>query len=135
MRVQHALQSGYCVQRLSRFARGNESQQHQIEKWLDGKSYSHQTRLNYLRDLALLFNSSITHGWTASKSAATIEKSADVTTLSPACASPSRRCKCSSRTSLGATGKLFAIVRCPDRQKLPIVLSREEVRRLLAAIS
>jgi integrase len=30
--------------------------------------------------------------------------------------------------------KLFAIVRCPDRQKLPNVLSREEVRRLLAAV-
>ena len=25
-------------------------------------------------------------------------------------------------------------VRCPDRQKLPIVLSRKEVRRLLAAV-
>jgi site-specific recombinase XerD len=35
---------------------------------------------------------------------------------------------------LGRDWKLFAIVRCPDRQKLPIVLSREEVRRLLAAV-
>jgi hypothetical protein len=33
---------------------------------------------------------------------------------------------------LGRDWKLFAIVRCPDRQKLPIVLSREKVRRLLA---
>ncbi len=66
----------------------NEIQQHHIEKWLNGKSYSYQTRLNYLRDLSLLFNFSITHGWTASNPAATIEKSrrvdADVTALSPA---------------------------------------------------
>ncbi len=65
----------------------NEIQQHQIEKWLNGKSYSHQTRLNYLRDLALLFNFSITHGWTAKNPAATIEKAqridGDVTTLTP----------------------------------------------------
>jgi len=78
---------------LKKFALGfpktnvNEIQQHQIEKWLNGKSYSHQTRLNYLRDLALLFNFSITQGWTAKNPAATIEKAqrvdADVTTLSP----------------------------------------------------
>ena len=35
---------------------------------------------------------------------------------------------------LGREWTLFAIVRCPDRQKLPIVLSREEVRRVLAAV-
>ncbi len=65
----------------------NEIQQHHIEKWLDGKSYSYQTRLNYLRDFSLLFNFSIAQGWTAKNPAATIEKSrrvdADVTTLSP----------------------------------------------------
>ena len=66
----------------------NQIQQHQIEKWLNGKSYSYQTRLNYLRDLSLLFNFSIAQGWTASNPAATIEKSrrvdADVSALSPA---------------------------------------------------
>ena len=50
------------------------------------------------------------------------------------CASPSRRCKCSSRTSLGRDWKLFAIVRCPDRKKLPIMLSGREVRRLLVVV-
>lgn len=30
--------------------------------------------------------------------------------------------------------KLFALVRSPDRQRLPLVLSREEVRRLLGAV-
>jgi integrase len=112
MRVQHALQSG-CAQRLSRFARGNESQQHQIEKWLDGKSYSHQTRLNYLRDLALLFNSSITHGWTASKSAATIEKSADVTTLSPAEVSQLLK-HCPKNILPGAAIKIFSGLRTSE---------------------
>ena len=42
----------------------NEIQRPQIEKWFNGKSYSHQTRLNYLRDLTLLFNFAITQGWT-----------------------------------------------------------------------
>ena len=35
---------------------------------------------------------------------------------------------------LGHDWKLFSIVRCPDLQRLPIVLSREEVRRLLSEV-
>ena len=35
---------------------------------------------------------------------------------------------------LGHNWKLFSIVRCPDLQRLPIVLSREEVRRLLSEV-
>lgn len=65
----------------------HEIQQHHIEKWLSGKSYSYQTRLNYLRDLALLFNFAMTQGWTAKNPAASIEKSrrvdSEITTLTP----------------------------------------------------
>ena len=35
---------------------------------------------------------------------------------------------------LGRDWPLFSIVRCPDRQRLPMVLTREEVRRVLGAV-
>jgi integrase len=50
------------------------------------------------------------------------------------CASPVAPLQMFFNDVLGRDWKLFAIVCCPDRQKLPIVLSREEVRRLLAGL-
>ena len=95
----------------------NEIQQHHIEKWLNGKSYSYQTRLNYLRDLSLLFNFSITQGWTANNPAATIEKSrridADVTALSPAEVSQLLN-RCPENILPGAAIKIFSGLRTSE---------------------
>ena len=38
------------------------------------------------------------------------------------------------RHVVGRDWKLFDLVRCPDRQKLPAVLTREEVQRVLGAV-
>jgi integrase len=106
----------------------NEIQQPQIEKWLNGKSYSHQTRLNYLRDLTLLFNFAITQGWTATNPAAAIQKSrrvdADVTALSPIEVSQLLK-HCPENILPGAVIKIFSGLRTSELLSLDWAQVRE----------
>jgi site-specific recombinase XerD len=65
----------------------NEIHRHHLEDWLNAQSYGPKTRLNYVRDLNMLFNFAVSRGWTAENPATDIEKpslpDSDVSVLTP----------------------------------------------------
>jgi integrase len=65
----------------------NEIHRHHLEDWLNAQSYGPKPRLNYVRDLNILFNFAVSRGWTAENPAADIEKpslpDSDVSVLTP----------------------------------------------------